>query len=251
MKKLLPLLMTLLATACASSQPAPQQDLYPVEFYKTDKGGWVELDLIYHGCVALSYKGFDIQIDPVAGRGDNAYDYSVFPKPEMIMVTHEHGDHFSSPTIESLETEGTRIIVNQTVFNSFQRGEVRKNGDSEQLAKGVKVDYVPAYNITPGRENFHPKGNGNGFVFDIDGFRIYVSGDTECIPEMANLKDIDVALLSTNLPYTMSVEQCIEAAKTIKPKVLIPYHLSNTDLQAIKDGLEGTGIDVHLYENLR
>ena len=251
MKKLLPLFMGLLASAFASSQPAPQQNLYPVEFYKTDKGGWVELSLIYHGCVAISYKGFDIQIDPVAGRGDNSYDYSVFPKPEMIMVTHEHGDHYSAPTIESLETEGTRIIVNQTVFNSFQRGEVRKNGDSEQLTKGITVDYVPAYNITPGRENMHPKGNGNGFVYDIDGFRIYVSGDTEHIPEMASLKDIDVALLSTNQPYTMTVEQCIAAAKVIKPKVLIPYHLSNTDLQAIKDGLEGSGIDVHLYENLR
>ena len=251
MKKLLPIILGLLATACASSQPAPQQTLYPSEFYKTDKGKWVELDLIYHGCVAISYNGFDIQIDPVAGRGDNSYDYSVFPKPEMIMVTHEHGDHFSAPTIESLETPDTRIIVNQTVFNTFQRGEVRKNGDSEELAKGVKVEYVPAYNITPGRENFHPKGNGNGFVFDIDGLRIYVSGDTEYIPELANLKDIDVALLSTNLPYTMSVEQCIEAGKIIKPKVLIPYHLSQTDLQAIKDGLEGSGIDVHLYENLR
>ena len=229
MKKLLPIILGLLATACASSQPAPQQTLYPSEFYKTDKGKWVELDLIYHGCVAISYNGFDIQIDPVAGRGDNSYDYSVFPKPEMIMVTHEHGDHFSAPTIESLETPDTRIIVNQ----------------------GVKVEYVPAYNITPGRENFHPKGNGNGFVFDIDGLRIYVSGDTECIPELANLKDIDVALLSANLPYTMSVEQCIEAGKIIKPKVLIPYHLSQTDLQAIKDGLEGSGIDVHLYENLR
>ena len=85
MKKLLPIILGLLATACASSQPAPQQTLYPSEFYKTDKGKWVELDLIYHGCVAISYNGFDIQIDPVAGRGDNSYDYSVFPKPEMIM----------------------------------------------------------------------------------------------------------------------------------------------------------------------
>ena len=130
-------------------------------------------------------------------------------------------------------------------------GETMSNGESTKADKGIIIDATPAYNTTEGRTQFHPKGNGNGYLLTIGGLRVFVSGDSEDIDEYAQLKDIDVAFLSANQPYTMTVEQCIHAAKVIKPKVLVPYHLSNTDMQAIKDGLEGTGIEVRLHESLR
>lgn len=252
MKKLLfAMLCAIAVSACAQPQPEPQQSKYPVEMYRTDKGRWVELSLIHHGSVAISYEGCNIQIDPVAGRGPQAVDYSLFAKPDFIFISHEHGDHMDVPTIESLIKDGTQIYSNGKSYETILKGEVRANGDSDVLNKRISVDYVPAYNSTPANSHLHPKGNGNGFVFTLDGLRIYVSGDSEDIPELAELKDIDIALLSANQPYTMTVEQCVRAAKVISPKVLIPYHLSNTDSKAIADALAGSGIEVHLYETLR
>ena len=111
------------------------------------------------------------------------------------------------------------------------------NGESRELPGGIKLEAVPAYNTTPGREMFHPQGNGNGYVLTIDGLTIYVAGDTEDVPEMADLKDICVAFLPVNQPYTMTPEQCIAAAKVIKPQVLIPYHFSQTDLSGLPAAL--------------
>ena len=103
----------------------------------------------------------------------------------------------------------------------------------------VIVEAVPAYNTTPGREKLHPKGNGNGYVLDLDGLRIYIAGDTEDIPEMAELKDIDIAFLPVNQPYTMTPDQCVRAAQTIRPKILIPYHFGQTDLRGVPERLPG------------
>ena len=114
---------------------------------------------------------------------------------------------------------------------------------------------VPAYNTTEGRDRFHPKGNGNGYLFNIDGLVIYVAGDTETIPEMASLKNIygpvDVAFLPVNQPYTMTVDQCVEAVELIRPKVLVPYHFSATDLTSLPGLLEGSGTEVRIHESLR
>ena len=118
------------------------------------------------------------------------------------------------------------------------------NGDHMKLANDITIDAVPAYNTTPGKEKYHPKGRDNGFILTLDGFRVYISGDTEDIPEMRNIKNIDVAFLSTNQPFTMTPEQTARAAKTIKPKVLFPYHYSDTDIQKVTDLLKGTGIKV-------
>ena len=118
------------------------------------------------------------------------------------------------------------------------------NGDQMQLADGITIDAVPAYNTTSGKEKYHPKGRDNGFILTLDGFRVYISGDTEDIPEMRNIKNIDVAFLSTNQPFTMTPEQTARAAKTIKPKVLFPYHYSDTDIHKVAALLKGTGIKV-------
>ncbi len=230
---------------------APKTENDPnVESFKA-KGGKVEINCINHGSLAVSYKDYLIQIDPVKNHGGKELDYESFPKADLILVTHEHGDHYNKETIELISKDDTRIITNGTVHGLLGYGETMDNGETTEAGKGIKIDATPAYNTTEGRTQFHPKGNGNGYLLTIGGLRVFVSGDSEDIEEYAQLKDIDVAFLSANQPYTMTVEQCIHAAKVINPKVLIPYHLSNTDMQAIKDGLEGSGIEVRLHETLR
>jgi L-ascorbate metabolism protein UlaG (beta-lactamase superfamily) len=230
---------------------APKTENDPnVESFKA-KGGKVEINCINHGSLAVSYKDYLIQIDPVKNHGGKELDYESFPKADLILITHEHGDHYNKETIELISKEDTRIITNGTVHGLLGYGETMDNGETTEAGKGIKIDATPAYNTTEGRTQFHPKGNGNGYLLTIGGLRVFVSGDSEDIEEYANLKDIDVAFLSANQPYTMTVEQCIHAAQVIKPKVLVPYHLGNTDMQAIKDGLEGSGIEVRLHESLR
>ena len=219
---------------------------YEVERFLTASGVPVDITLIKHGSLEVLYKGLSIQFDPVSGLGKPT-DYAVeFPKADVILVTHEHGDHLEDATIATLTGENTLLYLNGTSRNIIGRGNVLGNGDSVTLPEGIVVDAVPAYNTTPGRERFHPKGNGNGYVLTIDGLRIYVAGDTEDVPEMADLKDIDVAFLPVNQPYTMTPEQCVSAAKVIGPKVLIPYHFSKTDLSGVPAQLPG--IDVRLRQ---
>jgi L-ascorbate metabolism protein UlaG (beta-lactamase superfamily)/rhodanese-related sulfurtransferase len=219
---------------------------YEVERFWTASGTPVEITLIKHGSLEISYKGLSFQFDPVSGLGKPT-DYAVeFPKADVILVTHEHGDHLEDATIQTLTGENTILLLNETSRNQIGQGETIRNGESRELPGGVKLEAVPAYNTTPGREMFHPQGNGNGYVLTIDGLRIYVAGDTEDVPEMADLKDIDVAFLPVNQPYTMTPEQCITAAKVIGPRVLIPYHYSRTDLSAIPEALPG--IDVRIRQ---
>ena len=161
----------------------------------------------------------------------------------------------SQDAIDTLTKEGTLIYANAKSCDALGKGKVLANGDSGLLTDKIKYAVVPAYNTTEGRDRFHPKGNGNGYLFNIDGLVLYVAGDTETIPEMAALKNIygpvDVAFLPVNQPYTMTVDQCVEAAKMIAPKVLVPYHFSATDLSALPSLLEGTGIEVRIHESLR
>ena len=219
---------------------------YEVERFWTPAGEPVEITLVKHGSLEIGYRGLSIQIDPVSGLGKPT-DYAVeFPKADVILVTHEHGDHLEDATIATLTGEGTLLLLNEKSRGMIGRGEAIGNGESRELPGGIKLEAVPAYNTTPGREMFHPQGNVNGYVLTLDGLRIYVAGDTEDVPEMANLKDIDIAFLPVNQPYTMTPEQCIAAAKVIGPKVLIPYHYSQTDISGIPGALPG--IDVRIRQ---
>ena len=243
----------LLLSACgAKSTPLDTQ--YPVETFKTKGGHTVQIAMIHHGSVAVKFDEFMIQVDPVGSHGGATMAYDEFPKADVVLICHEHGDHLSKETIESVSKEGTRILMNAKSVAQSGLGEAIANGETVELAKRVTVKAVPAYNTTPGREQMHPKGNGNGYIFDLDGFKVYVSGDTEDIPEFADFpKGMDVVFLSANQPYTMTPEQCVAAAKVLQPKELVPYHLGNTDMAKIKADLDATnsGIDVHLYEELR
>jgi L-ascorbate metabolism protein UlaG (beta-lactamase superfamily) len=125
-------------------------------------------------------------------------------------------------------------------------GQAMKNGDSLSLQNDIKVEAVPAYNTTEGHTQFHPKGRDNGYILTIDGLRIYIAGDTEDIPEMADVKDIDIAFLPCNQPYTMTPEQLVRAAKIIKPRVLFPYHYGQTNVSQVPEQLKAEGIDVRI-----
>ena len=213
---------------------------YEVERFVTDGGIPVGITLIKHGSLAISYKGLSIQVDPVTELGKKRTDYAVeFPKADVILVTHEHFDHFDKGAIEVLRKEGTVLVTNSRCAEMLGWGTSLANGQSAVLPGEISLEAVPAYNTTEGRLQFHPKGRDNGFVLTLDGLRIYIAGDTENIPEMAQLKDIDIAFLPVNQPYTMTVEQCVAAAKSFGPKVLIPYHFGETDLSTLPGRLPG------------
>ena len=203
---------------------------YAVETFVTDGGLPVRITLIKHGTLEIVYKGLSLQFDPVGGYGVPTDYATEFPKADVILVTHEHGDHFDREAIQALGGNGGNLVTNARVAEMLGWGMVMANGDSRELPGGIRLDAVPAYNYTEGRTQFHPKGRDNGFVLTLDGLRIYVAGDTEDIPEMADIQDIDIAFLPVNQPYTMTVEQCVHAAQVLRPKVLIPYHFSKTDL---------------------
>ena len=230
---------------------------FATETFRTKSGIPVHIALIKHGSLEIRYKGLSIQIDPVKEYGTPTDYEHDFPKADLILVTHEHPDHLDLNAIIALSKEDTRLYLNAKSQGMIGRGIVVENGgriiiptsirlESSVLPEDIVISAVPAYNTTPGREMFHPKGNGNGYVLEMDGLRIYVAGDTEDIPEMAELKDIDVAFLPVNQPYTMTVEQCVAAARVIQPKVLIPYHFSKTDISGIPAQLPG--IDVRLRQ---
>jgi len=142
-----------------------------------------------------------------------------------------------------LKKEGTIIVTNPHVGEKVAGAIVMKNGDTKEIA-GVKIEAIPAYNMV--RKQFHPQGRDNGYILNIGGKRIYFAGDTEGTPEMKALKNIDVAFLPINLPYTMPPAEAAEAAKAFKPKILVPYHQGTFKAQDVADALKGTGIDVRV-----
>ncbi len=243
------LLMVATVTFAACSEKsgtvAQKSDVAQTDTFKTKGGKKIIFSAIKHGSFRITFNGREMEVDPV-GQLKPVTDYSKLPKADYILVTHEHFDHCDTVAIQQLEKPTTVIVTNANCAKIIGKGRVMDNGDHLQLADDITVDAVPAYNITPGKEKFHPKGRDNGFILTLDGFRVYISGDTEDIPEMKNIKDIDVAFLSTNQPFTMTPEQTARAAKIIKPKVLFPYHYSNTDIQQVVELLKGTDIGVRI-----
>ena len=234
------MLTTIMFAACSENADTQQ-----VDTFKTKSGKDIAIHAIKHGSIRISYNGKEIEVDPVTKLKPET-DYSRFPKADYILVTHEHYDHCDPVAIGLLEKPSTIIITNENCAKIIGKGKIMHNGDRLKISDDMTIDAVPAYNITPGRTKYHPKGRDNGFILTIDGFRIYISGDTEDIPEMANIKNIDVAFLSTNQPYTMTPEQCALAAKVIKPRVLFPYHYSDTNINKVATLLKGSGIDVRI-----
>ena len=221
-------------------------DSYEVDIFKTKSGKTVTFHALVHASIRIQYDGKEIEIDPVTKLGNKTINYAAMPKADYLLVTHEHFDHFNQEAIKLLTGEQTRFITNQRCADMFGSGEVMKNGDKLQITDGFTIEAVPAYNYTEGHTQFHPKGRDNGYILTIDGLRIYIAGDTEDIPEMSAIKDIDVAFLPCNQPYTMTPDQLVKAAKIIKPKVVFPYHYGQTNVSVIPGQLKGDGIDVRI-----
>ena len=232
------LMMCCLALGCMA-QP------FETDEFKTASGKTLKITCIKHATLMMEYDGKVIYFDPVINVKPYT-DFTAFPKANYIFVTHEHQDHFDSMALTELRRNYTTIYVNHNVYENWSSGYVMANGDKAEVDDNITVEAVPAYNTTPAHMKFHPKGRDNGYILTIENLRIYVAGDTEDIPEMENIKDIDIAFLPCNQPYTMTVEQLVKAAKTIKPKVLFPYHYSDTPIRKVSMFLSGSGIDVRI-----
>jgi L-ascorbate metabolism protein UlaG (beta-lactamase superfamily) len=203
------------------------QTTFEKDVFETNSGKLI-ITFIGHGSLLFDLNGKTIYIDPCSQYGD----YSKMPKADVIMITHHHGDHLDTNAIASISKNETQIISSPTAFEQLKKGIALKNGD-KKVVDGIEIEAFPAYNTTPGRDRFHPKGRDNGYILNLGGKRIYVAGDTENIPEMATLKDIDIAFLPMNQPYTMLPEQVADAVSKFNPKILYPYHYGNTNVDEL------------------
>ena len=194
--------------------------------------GQLTVTQLNHSSIMLKINGKVIYIDPY----ERTTNFSDLPKADLILITHEHPDHFDKKALDKITTDKTSIITTATVVAAgLPQAKAIKNGDS-QTWNTIEIKAVPAYNLLHKRPDgnfYHPKGIGNGYILSFKTFRVYIAGDTENIPEMATFGKIDIAFLPKNLPYTMTDEQFIEAAKTLHPKVLYPYHYSELNREAL------------------
>ena len=221
---------------------------YQLDTFNTPSGKLVAFHAIKHGSLRIQYDGLEFEIDPVITLNDKTTGYDASPDADYLLVTHEHYDHLDPDAIKALEKPETVLITNKSCAEQLKKGEIMSNGDSRALRDDIRLEAVPAYNTTPGHEQFHPKGRDNGFILTLDGFKIYIAGDTEDIPEMADIHDIDVAFLPCNQPYTMTPAQLAHAAQMINPKVLFPYHYGATSMDEVKAALKDTNIDVRIRD---
>ena len=210
---------------------------FETEVVKT-AGGKLEITFIGHGTLMFTFGGKIIHVDPFSRLAD----YSKLPQADLIILTHEHGDHLDLKALDSLRTDKTKIIITENCAQQVKGGIIMQNGEVRTV-DGLKIEAVPAYNLVhmhSGGVPYHPKGNGNGYVITFGNKRVYVAGDTENTPEMKQLKDIDYAFLPMNLPYTMTPEMVADAAKTFKPAVLYPYHYGKTDPSKLVELMKDT-----------
>ncbi|MCW3110402.1 MAG: fold metallo-hydrolase [Segetibacter sp.] len=199
------------------------------------KGGELIIQPITHATLVLSYNKKNIYIDPTGG----ANAFKGLAAPDVILVTDIHGDHFDPKTIEAINVSNAVLIVPQAVADKMppsmdkQKLVILKNGDKTRQ-QGISIAAIPMYNLPEAPDAFHTKGRGNGYVLTIGGKNIYISGDTEDIPEMRGLKNIDIAFVCMNLPYTMDVNQAAQGVLAFKPKVVYPYHYRGQDVNTFK-----------------
>lgn len=197
--------------------------------------GEIAIIILGHASLLIQWEGRNIFVDPYS----KVANYSTQPKADMVIITHQHSDHLDSEAIKQIADKKTIFVTSLIAQKSIKDANGLKQGDEFDYNE-LKIKAVYAYNILQKRDDgqpFHPRGEGNGYILDFGGFRVYIAGDTELIPEMKELGSIDIAFLPKNLPYTMSDKMFIEAAKVIRPKVLYPYHYSQLDTAAIKSKL--------------
>jgi L-ascorbate metabolism protein UlaG (beta-lactamase superfamily) len=209
--------------------------------------GYLVVHEVEHATFVMSWNGHTIYVDPVGdGLGG-------LPAPDLILVTDVHGDHLDAGTLQSVAQDDTTIIAPAAVAEELPadlqaRTTILGNGEQETLM-GITVEGIPMYNLTEERLGYHSKGRGNGYVVTLGGKRIYISGDTEDIPEMRALEDIDAAFICFNLPYTMTEEQAASAVREFAPSIVYPYHYRGSDVQKFASLVgSDSGVEVRILD---
>jgi L-ascorbate metabolism protein UlaG (beta-lactamase superfamily) len=224
----------------ASSAAWAQSDVIP-----TNKGD-LRITPIVHASLMLQWDGKVIHVDPSGAVGG---DFNGLPKADLILVTDVHGDHMDRAKIDLLKKPGTVIVTSAAVHQTITESQTIANGETKTIA-GIQIEAVPAYNLMRGPEPgklFHDMGRGYGYILTLGGKRLYLSGDTECVPEMKALPNIDVAFVCMNLPYTMTPGEAAGCVNGFKPKVVYPYHYGQSNLQEFTSAVQGTqGVEVRL-----
>jgi L-ascorbate metabolism protein UlaG (beta-lactamase superfamily) len=227
-----------------SAAPALLGAPVPVQTFKTAAGA-VEITPIFHASMMIQAGGDTIYVDPAPPA-----NISGLKPGGLILITDIHGDHMNVADVAALSDANTEIIAPAAVQAKVTNAKVIANGESTEWHKW-KITAVPMYNIhnnMPSGTPYHPKGRGNGYILTYGGNNFYIAGDTEGTPEMRALKNIEVAFIPMNLPYTMTPEDAADAVKAFKPKVVIPYHYRGQDVQKFANALNGTGIEVRLLD---
>lgn len=228
------LTLLLLLSGCLQGGAAPKTEL--------------EIQPIVHASVMLNYGGKIIYVDPTTYFG--TADYSDKFKADIILITHDHFDHYDFKTLNALMKENTRIIAPGSLSKSITYAQILRNTQSVNIGD-VMIEAMPAYNLVrgPGEgKKYHSPGAGNGYVLTLGSQRVYIAGDTECTPEVKALKNIDVAFLPIDGVYTMSPEEAAACAEAIKPKVVYPYHQGGADPNYFASLLKDKGIDVRVHK---
>jgi L-ascorbate metabolism protein UlaG (beta-lactamase superfamily) len=219
------------APAAEETTAAPAADTVMLDgdHVATDRGDLV-IHPINHATFAMAWDGHTIYVDPVGGAGN----FAGMPDPDLILLTDIHGDHLDADTLAAVVGADTQIVAPQAVIDQLPAdlqaaAHMLANGDQTAML-GVGIEAIPMYNLTEERLGYHEKGRGNGYVLSMGGQRVYISGDTEDIPEMRALEDIDVAFVCFNLPYTMTEEQAASAVLDFAPRIVYPYHYQGSDV---------------------
>ena len=208
---------------------------------KTSKGD-LKITPITHGSVMFEFGGKVVHVDPFTGTGA---DLTKYPKADWLFISDIHGDHYDPKAIDIVKKAGTKYVAPPVVAEKLTGATVMKNGETKEF-DGIKVEAISMYNMVRGPNPgtfFHDKGRGNGYIFTFGDKRVLVAGDTECIPELKAVRNIDIAFLPMNLPYTMTPEEAANCAKAFKPKVLYPYHYADSNISVVQ-GIVGKDIQV-------
>lgn len=236
----------LLCIGMATDVPKHDAANFESDFFTTSAGD-LKITFIGHGTLMFQIGGQTIHVDPFSQLAD----YGRLPSADVVLITHDHYDHLDPKALEKVRTPKTAVIMAEACAKTVSGGIIMKNGD-EQTVLGIGVQAVPAYNIVhtrDGKNPFHPRGVGNGYILTFGNKRVYVAGDTENIPEMGDLGHIDIAFLPMNLPYTMTPEMAAEAARIVHPKILYPYHYGDTDASELPRLLKDSpGIEVRIRQ---
>ena len=208
------------------------QPIFPKDTIATSTGPLI-ITFIGHASLIFEWNGEVIHIDP-SSREANYYK---LPKATMIFVTHHHGDHCDPASLKAISVDKTKAFMTSLAHEKWHQGMVLRPGQSITV-NGIEIETLPAYNLVHMRDDgspYHVKGECNSYVINLGGVRIFIAGDTENTPEMKALRNIDIAFLPMNLPYTMTAEMVADAAKGFKPKILYPYHYGKSDLGRLKE----------------